>query len=87
MYRRLRRDIIELVLVTDMSKHFDELQLFKNYLPGLIQYHNGQVFHGAIDVCLKYTMLINRITLYAVSRIVLFILVRCITITELPAHL
>lgn len=40
-YRNLRRDIIELVLATDMSKHFEHLQRFKHYLPHLTQYYNS----------------------------------------------
>jgi len=42
-YRTLRRDIIELVLATDMSKHFEHLQRFKHFLPTLIQYYSAQV--------------------------------------------
>lgn len=41
-YRALRRDVIELVLATDMSKHFEHLQHVKNYLPSLIQFYNAQ---------------------------------------------
>ena len=53
-YRTLRRDIIELVLATDMNKHFEQLQLFKTYLPGVIQYYSAQVplpFHFCFVVC------------------------------------
>jgi len=35
--------IIDLVLATDMAKHFDHMQRFKHHLPSLIQYSIAQV--------------------------------------------
>jgi len=37
-----------------MNKHFEQLQLFKTYLPGVIQYYSAQVpllFHFCFVVC------------------------------------
>jgi len=49
-YRTIRRDIIELVLATDMNRHFEQLERFKHYLPGLIQYYNAQVTSSVYSV-------------------------------------
>ena len=53
-YRIVRRDIIELVLATDMSKHFEHLQRFKHFLPSLIQYYNSEVLSSAVSVTYRY---------------------------------